>query len=124
MNALYFLLCPLAVYKSIRDKPKGPYNLLYWAVEREFNESGYVRDYFPSIRFLNEDESFVLLDIEHGMHGHRGANGARGSAFGMARMGRKANRGHEHSAGIFEGIYNSGLSGINDQGYNKGPSSG
>ncbi len=116
VNAIYFLEAQLEVYKSIRDKPKDPYNLLRWAIEREFNES-------HSIRFLNEDESFVLLDIEHGMHGHLGANGARGSAYGMARMGRKANRGHEHSASILEGVYTSGLSGDNDQGYNKGPSS-
>lgn len=123
VNAIYFLEAQLEVYKSIRDLPNKPHNLLRWAVEREYEESGYVRSYFPSVRFLNEDEGFVLLDIEHGIHGHRGANGARGSAFGMARMGRKANRGHEHSAGIFEGVYTSGLSGENDQWYNKGPSS-
>ncbi len=124
VNAVYFLEAQMEVYKAIRDNPKGSHNLLKWGVEREFNNWPKTElDYFPPIRFLDEDESFVLLDIEHGMHGHQGANGSRGSATGMARMGRKANRGHEHSTGIFEGICTSGLSGTNDQWYNKGPSS-
>lgn len=116
VNAIYFLETQLAVYQAIKDDPKGHHNVLAWAVHREIDDA-------HRFKFLDEDESFVLLDIEHGMHGHLGANGSKGSAPNMARMGRKANRGHEHSAGILEGIYTSGLSGSNEQGYNKGPSS-
>ncbi len=124
VNSIYFLEAQLEVYRNIRDNPEGSHNLLKWAVEREFmNWPRHKRGYFPKIQFLDEDESFVLLDIEHGMHGHAGSNGSRGTAQNMARMGRKANRGHEHSTGIFEGICTSGLSGTNDQWYNKGPSS-
>ena len=75
------------------------------------------------VQFLNEDESFVDLKIEYGIHGHEGPNGARGTSGNLARMGRRINRGHSHSAEIFEGVYTGGLSGENDQGYNKGPSS-
>jgi hypothetical protein len=116
VNAIYFLEAQLHVYASIALDPWGDLNLLRWAVQRFNGER-------PNVRFLNEDESFVVKDIEQGMHGHRGPNGARGTAGNLARMGRKMNRGHEHSAGIFEGVYTSGLSGQNDQGYNKGPSS-
>ncbi len=121
VNAIYFLEAQAEVYRAIRDNPKGPHSLLRWAVEREFNSLRF--DWYPDIRFLNEDESFILFDVEHGMHGHLGPNGSRGTAWNMARMGRKANRAHEHSAGILEGVYTSGLSGDMDQGYNKGPSS-
>ena len=125
VNAIYFLEAQLEVYKAVRDDPSGSHNLLQWAVHREFKDMFQDEENWraPNVRFLDEDESFVLLDIEHGMHGHLGANGARGSASGMARMGRKSNRGHEHSTGILEGVYTSGLSGTNDQWYNKGPSS-
>ena len=57
------------------------------------------------------------------MHGHLGANGARGGANGFAKMGRKANVGHSHSAGIHDGIYTAGTSSDLDLRYNSGPSS-
>ncbi len=116
INALYFLEAQLHVYRSIKNAPEKPVNLLRWAVERVNGER-------PGVRFLNEDESFVLLGIEHGLHGDRGPNGARGTQSNYARMGRRVNRGHEHSAGILDGVYTAGLSGNMDQGYNKGPSS-
>lgn len=116
VNAIYFLEAQLHVYTRIRDNPRDPVNLLRWAIERQNGKR-------PNIHFLDEDESYVVLDIEHGLHGHQGPNGARGTSGNLARMGRKVNRGHEHSAGIFEGVYTSGLMGDFDQGYNKGPSS-
>ena len=78
--------------------------------------------------FLAEDESFIICrdangGIECGMHGHFGPNGARGSLRSFAKMGRKCIVGHSHSAGIFEGAWQVGLSGKMDQGYNSGPSS-
>ena len=41
----------------------------------------------------------------------------------FARMGRKSNTGHSHSAGIYDGAYRAGVTGSLDQGYNVGPSS-
>ena len=81
-----------------------------------------------NIRFLDEDESFVICEdanggIECGMHGHLGPNGARGSAASFAKMGRKANVGHTHGAGIYDGIYTAGTTSDLDMGYNIGPSS-
>ncbi len=116
INAIYFLEAQLHAYKSIRDNPTTPLNMLKWGVERALGE----RD---DIQFLLQDESFTVLNIEHGMHGHLGPNGARGSETNLAKLGRKVNRGHSHSAGILDGIYTAGLTGQNDQGYNKGPSS-
>jgi hypothetical protein len=76
-----------------------------------------------NVRFLLEDESHVELDIEHAMHGHLGPNGSRGSPKGFRQIGRRANTGHTHSAGILDGIYTGGVLASLDMGYNKGPSS-
>lgn len=116
VNAIYFLELQLATYKAIAKDPDAPWCLIRWAMERING----VRD---NIQFLKEDESFVLKGIEFGLHGDRGPNGARGTYTNLARMGRKMNRGHEHSAGIFEDVFTSGLTGQNDQWYNHGPSS-
>lgn len=80
------------------------------------------------VQFLDEDESFVICPdrnggIECGMHGHLGPNGSRGSSRAFAKMGRKANVGHTHQAGIRDGIFTAGITGLVDQGYNVGPSS-
>jgi len=121
VNAVYFLEAQLHAYKSIAADPSRQPHMLRWAVERILGKRA-------GIRFLDEDESFVICKdaaggIECGMHGHLGPNGARGSASNLSRMGRKLNRGHEHSASIHDGVYTSGVTGSLDQGYNRGPSS-
>lgn len=77
----------------------------------------------PNIRYLQEDESFVLRGIEFGMHGHLGPNGARGNPKAYRQIGRRANTGHTHSAGIIDGIYTAGVLATLNMGYNLGPSS-
>lgn len=116
VNAIYFLELQLTVYKSIRDNPRASINLLRWAIER-------IRGVDEQVQFLSEDESFILDGVEHGMHGHLGPNGARGGPANLAKMGRRISRGHEHSASIYDGVYTAGLTGKNEQGYNRGPSS-
>lgn len=116
INAIYFLEAQLQVYKSIAANPEKATNLIRWAAEQFLGQ----RD---NLKFLDEDESFIDGGIEYGLHGHRGPNGSRGTPTNLARMGHKMNRGHEHSAGIFEGVYTAGVSGKLDQGYNVGPSS-
>jgi hypothetical protein len=76
-----------------------------------------------SAHWVQEDESVVIYDIEHGMHGHRGANGSRGTPNQFRRMGRKSNTGHTHSCGIIDGVYTAGVLAELDMGYNAGPSS-
>lgn len=119
VNAIFYLEAQLALYKALEARNRG-FHLLEWAVQGAEPEDW--------LRFLREDESFVICKdanggIECGMHGHLGPNGARGSAAAFAKMGRKANVGHTHSAGIYDGIYTAGVSGSLDLGYNVGPSS-
>jgi hypothetical protein len=80
------------------------------------------------LQFLHEDESFIICNgsgngIEMGMHGDRGPNGSRGSREAFTKMGRKCVIGHSHSAGITDGVYQTGTCSILDPEYAKGPSS-
>lgn len=72
---------------------------------------------------IKEDDSYVVHDIEFGLHGHLGPNGAKGSPKGYRQLGRKINSGHTHSAGIIDGIWTAGVLASLRMGYNKGPSS-
>lgn len=120
-NAVFFLECQLFMYKSIQANPNSYPNIMRFVCERAIGQQ-------KNITYLDEDESFIICKdsgggIECGMHGHHGPNGARGTCENLARMGRRANIGHGHSATIVDGVYMAGLSGLLDQGYNKGPSS-
>lgn len=75
------------------------------------------------VHFIQEDESLVINGIEFGLHGHLGPNGARGNPSAFRQIGRRANTGHTHSAGIIDGVWTAGLLAKLDMGYNQGPSS-
>lgn len=79
---------------------------------------------FPkNIAFHKRSESVRHYGIEFNLHGDMGANGSRGTPQGLARLGFKANTGHTHSAGIYNGVYVAGVSGTLEHGYNVGLSS-
>lgn len=118
-NALFFLEAQLSKYRAIATGNQD-FMLLEWALRRAGCPA--------KARFLREDESFVICPdarggIECGMHGHLGPNGSRGTPQGLSRLGRKANTGHTHSAGIIDGMYIAGTVAHLDMGYNAGPSS-
>lgn len=113
-NAEFFHRANMHIYQAIQSKQK--FNVFEWAV----TAAGTLKS---NSVFLQEDDSFVLLGIEHGLHGHRGPNGSRGTPRSFRSIGRKVNIGHMHSAGIFDGVYVAGVSAELDMGYNKGPSS-
>lgn len=113
VNARFFLRLQLAMFDAIaEDRPFHTYEEAMYLAGLDRADSTY---------FLATDESFILVGIEMGMHGHLGAHGARGPR-GLNLLGRKANVGHRHSAGIEDGLYVSGVSGDLDMGYNQGPS--
>ena len=116
VNAELYLMANLEALQCIRAKEK--FSFLGWSLR----ETDALRN---NVKVLFEDESFVICNgkIECGMHGHLGANGAKGHPKAFSRMGRRANTGHTHSAGIIDGIYTAGVSGKLDMGYNSGLSS-
>lgn len=123
VNMLFYMEATHAKLTSIAANDNTFHMLRHWW-EQMANPSPFAGE----VRFLDEDESFVLCEdahggIECGMHGHLGPNGSRGGAAAFAKMGRKANVGHTHSAGIYDGIMTAGTMSLFDLEYNRGPSS-
>ena len=113
LNAILFLETQLEVYRAIARGDRK-FHVLAWLL----------RD-LKDVRFLRLDESFKLCNkkIECGMHGHLGPNGARGTPGNLKKIGRRANIGDKHSAGIYDGLYIAGTTSRLDWSYAKGPSS-
>jgi len=116
VNAAFYLETAYAMVHSTRRGPGGteyasPFHL--W-LERVAP---------PRVRALHVDESLVLGEVEHGMHGDRGPNGARGSVANLKRVGLKSTSGHSHSPAIEEGHYRAGTSSVLQLEYNHGLSS-
>jgi hypothetical protein len=120
-NAVTFLRLQLAKYEAIAERDKR-----FLMLEHALRAMCGLKP--SAARFLRHDESYIICrdghgGIECGMHGDDGPNGARGSISNLTRMGRKANIGHSHSAGILDGVFQAGTSSDMDLGYNRGPGS-
>lgn len=116
-NALYFLKAQLSKYLAIANQDSK-----FHIVAHLLHEAGCPKDAI----FLQEDESYIICrdahgGIECGMHGHLGPRGARGAPSNLKKLGRKANTGHTHEAGIYDGLVVAGTSSLMDMGYNSGP---
>lgn len=111
-NARLYLRATEAWYAAIEAKDER-FLLLEWAL-------GAAGLGTPA-KFLRRDESYLVKDIEHGMHGDEGPHGARGSAITLSNLGRKLNMGHTHQAEIHDGVYVAGTFSSLDMDYNHGP---
>jgi hypothetical protein len=114
-NAQFYLRTQLACLNAIDTGERTP---IFEKVLREFSPDG-----LEGIKFVGEDDSYLVLGIEFGMHGHLGANGSRGNLKQFSKFGRKSVTGHGHSAGWFDGALAAGVCAYLDMIYNKGPSS-
>lgn len=72
--------------------------------------------------FLPRNESFVIKNIEVGLHGDIGVNGARGNVKSLDTIGSKSIIGHSHSPQIYGGCYQVGISAKLNLEYSIGPS--
>jgi len=115
VNAIFFLELQLAKYNSIVSGGN------FSAFEHACSMVGFGGD---DAIFLREDESFMIANgIECGAHSHLGSNGGRGSVQAYVVTGVRHNIGHSHSATIKDGVWQAGVSGSLDMGYNSGNSS-
>jgi len=116
-NALYFLRLQSARYEAM-ERGEKRFNVFRHALAQVHPRK------LAGIEFIDDDQSFVICQasggIECALHGHLGINGARGNAVQFTKTAMKINKGHDHSPSIHAGVYTSGLSGLLDQGYNKG----
>lgn len=115
-NAEFYLETALAMVRGTKFTARGteyPEAFAYWL--RQAN--------LERCRVLDMDESFVLEDVELGMHGNLGPNGVRGSINNLRRISNKSIIGHSHTPGIEEGCYQVGTNTYLRLEYNKGASS-
>ena len=70
---------------------------------------------------LERNKPAEIKGVVHGLHGHLGPNGARGNPSNLNSIGSKVTCGHGHSARIFDGVYQVGVTCPMRLGYNKGP---
>lgn len=118
VNAEFYLESALEMVRAIRRGEPG-FNLYETVCRREGCPEEVV--------FLRPDQSWKVEGIECGMHGDQGPNGSRGTVRSIAQTGSKSTIGHSHSAGIFEGCWQTGVTAGElhtlDMVYNTGPSS-
>lgn len=86
----------------------------------EDNCSEYLKS---KLRFLNNNESYMIHNIELGLHGDRGASGAKGGVSTFASMPVKNISGHTHQPNITKSAYAVGTSSRLDLDYVQGLSS-
>lgn len=118
VNARYWSALNARLVEYISEHGHEPENMLAFAYEHAN---------LPA-RFLTTDTSFVICQqfgggIECALHGDQGANGARGGIRQFAKMGRRSNVGHSHSAGIDGGCWQTGTKSKLKLEYNHGLSS-
>lgn len=115
-NARFFLEAQLDRVTAIEDGTSGDWMFLRWALQQHLD--------CPPLLFLGMDESYLIgprnHQVECGLHGDLGPNGSRGSTRNLAKLGCRNNKGHDHSATIFEGTYSAGVCQLK-MSYNHGP---
>ncbi|MDR3503081.1 MAG: hypothetical protein P4L79_10930 [Legionella sp.] len=120
INALFFLKMQLAVYES-QERGDDTFSVFKHALKNADPQR------LHNIEFCPINGSFIICHdsggIECGFHGHLGPNGSRATATSLIKIASKLNIGHSHSAGIYDGIYQSGVLGNLYMNYNDGPSS-
>lgn len=120
VNARYWCELNAEWFRRIEHGEKD-FDIFAWALQQADRER------LHDVVFVPRNSSYVVCQahggIETALHGDQGPNGARGSPVNMNRMAMRLNRGHDHTASIFDGVYTAGLTGMLDQGYNSGPSS-
>lgn len=115
-NARFYLQAQLA--HTIAAEQGQPWDALPWALKQLGA---------PPATYLEQDASFVICGswgggIECGWHGDDGPNGSRGTTRSYAKVGRRVNKGHDHSPAILDGVYSAGAC-ARTYGYQHGPSS-
>jgi len=113
VNAKYFCWLQFHVLDAMDEGDKD-FNVLEFAM----NEAGLNE----GIRFLSQDEGYILVGVENGLHGDLGPNGSRGSTRALTKLGRPVNKGHDHTAAIRDQIYSAGACSLSFP-YMKGPNS-
>lgn len=112
---LFYKLKLDAIQQMVIGKP-------FSMLERGIRLTTGADDTCDACEFLGPDDSFEVMGVELGWHGHRGANGSRGSRGSFKFITEKSTTGHLHGPSINSGSHIVGTSSSLDLGYNQGPS--
>ena len=113
VNAKFFCLLQYQVLDAM-DRGEKDFSILEWVLTRAGAPD--------TIRYLSQDESFIVAGVENALHGHQGPNGSRGSTRSLTKLGRPLNKGHDHTAAIRDQVFSSGACSSSFS-YASGPSS-
>lgn len=113
VNALIYLELNTAWLRAIK------------AGRKDFNPTQHLVEMVnpcPRVEWLDRSQPSIILKrlgggIEMGLHGDNGPNGSRGSLRNLSKIGRRICIGHSHSAGIFNGAWQAGVTGRLDMDY-------
>ncbi|NKJ77768.1 hypothetical protein [Rhizobium leguminosarum] len=109
-NAAYWHELNGVLHRSLGGK--HPINIVEHAMRRA--------GLSDTVVYLPCGESYVVGDVENGLHGHQGLNGSNGTTTTFSKIGFKTNTGHGHAPTISGGSYRSGASCVRDRGFNVG----
>lgn len=118
LNARYFHMLQEKMLEAM-DSGNRDFNVLEWALRN-------IKNGIPDdVYFIGEDESYVICKqagggIECGLHGDRGPHGAPGSTQSFMKLGRPANKAHDHTAAIRGQVFSAGACSLSFH-YMKGP---
>lgn len=121
INCAFWSRLNAAVVEHIREHGHPPNTILGFALnllDPQLEEAA-------NVLFLDTDTSFVTCPdegggIENALHFDMGNNGSRGALRQFAKMGRRSNGGHSHTAGIDGGAMQAGTKSKMFLGYNHG----
>jgi hypothetical protein len=102
-NAVFYHKMMYRILESMKKTDTGFYHIDPF--EQYCKDVGVQR-----YRFLSRDESFMVADVELGVHSDKGTNGSRGSIAQFSNLPYKYVIGHSHTPGIVFGAYQTGTS--------------
>lgn len=125
INALTFLSLQTKRYCATRDGDKwhALESACVYVNEHSFSFQEKNMEDYVTFHAADTLVSDGVTGVNYGHHGDRGPNGARGSIQSFRGLGQSLIIGHSHSPGIAGKVYQVGVGGDLDMGYNVGPSS-
>jgi hypothetical protein len=113
-NDPYYCALKTRIYESRKSTGKWPNEF-----ELEFRR---LLPSYENVNFLGRGDRLNIGGVAHEFHGDIGVGGSRGSIKGYTKLGTRCTIGHSHTPGILDGVFQTGVTGKKDMGYNTRPS--
>lgn len=77
----------------------------------------------PRLKYIGRQESYLINEVDHALHGDKGKNGSRGTIKQFSKLNTKVTVGHSHTPMRVDGAMSVGTSTPVRQPYSSGPTS-